>query len=103
PSSFISSGLSGIFFLDSATTGIPTCSGQNAAWYCPSPSPDPLTATNMGAHGNQGTVAFSIENADVLFSTSNTAFSTLGGPQPGAFYWGLPFFYGRDGFTHRKS
>ena len=42
---------------------------------------------------------FTIENADTLFGTNNTAFSTLGGTNPGAFDWGLPFFYGRNVYT----
>lgn len=99
PSSFIDSGSNGIFFLDSATTGIATCTGQNSSWYCPTPSPDALSATIQGANGNLGVVNFSIESADALFKTSNTAFSTLGGPLPGSFDWGLPFFFGRNVFT----
>ena len=99
PASFIDSGSGGIFFLDSATTGIPTCAGENSAWYCPTISPDRLSATNQGANGNQGVVNFSIENANQLLSTGNIAFSTLGGPQPGSFDWGLSFFFGRVVFT----
>jgi hypothetical protein len=48
-------------------------------------------------------VSFSIENADNLFNTPNTAFSTLAGPYgstpPVEFDWGLSFFYGRNVFT----
>ena len=105
PSSFIDSGSNGIFFLDSTTTGIPTCAGQNSGWYCPTNSPDNLSATNQGqdANGNPvgtaGTVNFTIEDASTLFNTNNTAFSTLGGPNPGAFDWGLAFFFGRNVFT----
>ncbi len=99
PSSFLDSGSNGIFFLDSATTGIPTCTGQNSSWYCPTTSPDALAATNQGANGNRGVVNFSIEDADRLFNTSNTAFSTLGGPQTGSFDWGLSFFFGKTVFT----
>ena len=32
----------------------------------------------------------------VLLNTSNTAFSTLGGPLTGSFDWGLTFFFGKD-------
>jgi Protein of unknown function (DUF3443) len=95
----IDSGSSGISFLDSATTSIATCTGANSSWYCPIPSPDRLSATNQGANGNQGVVNFSIENADSLLNTSNTAFSTLGGPFPGSFDWGLSFFFGKTVFT----
>lgn len=103
---FLDSGSNGLFFLDSSTTGIPTCSGfsGSSSWYCPSTSPDNLTASNQGQNtsgpvGNPVQVNFSIENATNLFNTSNTAFSTLGGPQSGSFDWGLSFFYGRSVFT----
>ena len=104
PSSFIDSGSNGIFFLDSATTGIPMCTVQTG-WYCPTTSPDNLSATNQGQDvngnpvGSPVTVNFAIENADMLFSTNNTAFSTTGAPNPGSFDWGLAFFYGRNLFT----
>ncbi len=96
---FFDSGSAGMSFLDSVTTGIPTCADGNSRWYCPVSSPDNLSATNQGANGNQGVVNFSIENADTLLKTGNAAFSTLGGPQTGAFDFGLPFFYGRTVFT----
>ena len=99
PASFIDSGSSGIFFLDSTTTGLPTCTGTNSSFYCPTTSPTRLTATNQGANGSLGVVNFSIENADRLLSTTNIAFSTLGGPRTGSFDWGLSFFYGRVVFT----
>jgi Protein of unknown function (DUF3443) len=99
PSSFIDSGSNGIFFLDSMTTGIPTCLVGGFPWYCPTPSSDRLSATNQGTNGNQGIVNFSIENAAVLLNTSNIAFSTLGRPLTGSFDWGLSFFYGRTVFT----
>jgi hypothetical protein len=96
---FLDSGSNGIFFLDSATTGIATCTVEGATWYCPTTSPDSLTATNQGTNANQGVVNFSIENASKLLSSGNVAFSTLGGPMPGSFRWGLAFFYGRSVFT----
>ncbi len=96
---FLDSGSNGIFFLDSTTTGIASCTVQGKTWYCPATSPDSLTATNQGTNGNQGVVNFSIENASKLLSSGNIAFSTLGGPMPGSFRWGLPFFYGRTVFT----
>jgi hypothetical protein len=100
PGSFIDSGSNGLFFLSTATTGIPTCAKPNDTWYCPTPSPDNLTAVNQGSDLQSGpTTHFSIENTNTLFSTNNTAFSTLGGPNPGAFDWGMSFFYGRDVFT----
>src|SRR5208282_1360672 len=69
PASFIDSGSSGIFFLDNATTGIPTCTVQNSTWYCPTTSTGNLSATNQGTNGNQGVVTFSIGNANTLFNT----------------------------------
>jgi hypothetical protein len=106
--SFIDSGSNGLFFLDTSTTNIPVCSGQDSSWYCPSSSPQSLTATNQGQNDSQQpsgsavAVNFSIENADTLFQTSNNAWSTLGGPYtppPVEFDWGLPFFFGRNVFT----
>lgn len=117
PQSFVDSGSNGYFFLDSAITGIPTCTGNLPAntWYCPTTSPDNLTATNQGENasgsgvGSAVPVNFSIENTNTLFSTDNTAFSTLSGPiaptcgsgsNPAcAFDWGLSFFYGKKVFT----
>jgi len=106
PQSFIDSGSNGLFFLDTNTTGIPTCTGYMGAssWYCPSTTPESLTAqnqgqTNSGTSGSPITVNFSIENANNLFNTGNTAFSTLSGPNTGVFDWGLPFFFGRDVLT----
>ncbi len=96
---FLDSGSNGIFFLDSTTTGIASCTVQGKTWYCPATSPDSLTATNQGTNGNQGVVNFSIENATTLLGSGNIAFSTLGGPMPDSFRWGLPFFYGRTVFT----
>ena len=102
PGSFIDSGSNGLFFLDSKTTNIPTCSGA-PSWYCPSTSPDNLSAVNQGSNGQSGpTTPFSIENALTLFNNNggnNTAFSTLGGPNPGSFDWGLSFFYGKNVFS----
>jgi len=106
PQSFLDSGSNGLFFLNSSTTGIPTCTGfmYSSDWYCPNPSPDNLTASNQGQNnaGPVGTpvaVNFSIENTATLFNTNNTAFSTLGGPNPGAVDFGLSFFFGRNVFT----
>ena len=103
-SSFIDSGSNGFFFQDSA---IPVCpsSPVTAAntWFCPGSAVN-LTAVNQGSNGQSGpTTHFAIENAINLFeanNASNTAFSTLGGPNSaGSFDWGLSFFYGRDVFT----
>jgi len=102
---FVDSGSNGLFFLDSSVSGVPaTCTGNLTSWYCPSPSPANLMASNQGqdTSGPVGTPVpanFSIESAQTLFNGSNTAFSTLGGPLSNTFDWGLSFFYGRSMFT----
>jgi len=96
--SFLDSGSNAIYFLDSATTGIPTCTDLTFL-YCPS-STQNLSATNIGANGAMGTVNFSVENGDTLTANqSNSVLPNLGGPNTGSFDWGLPFFYGRNVFT----
>ena len=101
---FLDSGSGALFFLDSTTTGIPTCQDPLTALYCPNPSPDNLTVSNQGQN-NSGPVGmpipanFSVEDATTLFGTNNAAFSTLGGEFPEVFDFGLPFFYGRNVFT----
>jgi len=97
-SSFIDSGSNGLFFLSSGATGITQCTGGDADFYCPSNTVS-LGAQNVGQNGTSGTVAFSIANAQKLFSTGNAAYSDLGGPNPGAFDWGAPFFFGRNVFV----
>src|SRR5262249_43473908 len=100
--SFIDSGSNGLFFLDTSTTGIATCSGQLSSWYCPSSSPFTLSPqpTNQGEDSNGNPVGSAVpvnvvvEDASSLFNTNNTAFSTLAGPNPGTFDWGLSFFFG---------
>ena len=97
PKSFIDSGSNGLFFLDAATSAISTCR-DNDSFYCP-PTTTTLTATNQGQGGSAVSVSFSVANANVLFNSPNYAFSNLGGPNAGAFDWGLPFFYGRNVYT----
>ncbi len=97
PSSFIDSGTNGLYFLDSSTTGLATCPDA-AFFYCP-PTPAALVATNRGTNGSSAAVNFTIANADALFNTPNAAFDNLGGPNAGAFEWGLPFFFGRNVYT----
>jgi hypothetical protein len=94
---FIDSGSNALFFLDSATTSIPVCS-DDQYFYCPS-SPANLTA-QASSGSTSTTVAFTVDNADTLFSNSTAAvFPDLGGPQSGIFDWGVPFFFGRNVFT----
>ena len=104
-SSFIDSGSNAFFFADSSIVVCPSSPVTPPnEWYCPTNSPDNLTAVNQGSNGQSGpTTTFSIENTINLFDTNNTAFSTLGGPsgagEGSSFDWGLSFFYGRDVFT----
>ena len=105
PGSFIDSGSSGYFFLDSTTTGLPNCAANSDAngFYCPA-SPVSFMAMNSGPNP-KGTgvpvsinVAFSIANALPLIDSTSVAFNNIGGPNPLMFDWGLPFFLGRTVF-----
>ncbi len=94
---FVDSGSNAYFFLDDKTTGLTVCP-DNSGFYCPS-SPANLSATTTSG-STSDMVQFSISNADTLFSArTNAVFGTLGGPNPGSFDWGLPFFYGRKVYT----
>jgi hypothetical protein len=99
--SFLDTGSNGYFFLDSKTTGLADCSTSQKGFYCP-PSPVNLSAVNNSAQGgsSSSTVNFTIVSASQLFANSNDfVFPTLGGPNPGIFDWGLPFFMGRNVFV----
>ncbi|MGA7335944.1 MAG: DUF3443 family protein [Candidatus Sulfotelmatobacter sp.] len=101
-SSFIDSGSNALLFPDS----LPACA-VHIAFYCPTSSTS-LSATTDGATQGAGTVDFTVDNADNLFSENgdDAVFIGLAGPagtydscsQGNAscvFDWGLPFFYGR--------
>ncbi len=109
--SVIDSGSNAYFFND---TQIPACTGTNSSYFCPSSSVA-LSGSIQGVTYNGTTntrtpsgpavpVNFTIDNADTLFSSTQTltAFPTLGGPNGSVggiisgFDWGLPFFYGRN-------
>ncbi|MGA2074271.1 MAG: DUF3443 family protein [Terriglobia bacterium] len=99
---FIDSGSNANYFLDSATLGNLDCA-DNTGWYCPAAT-DSFTVTNTGTNGTTGSLTFSIENADSLFSTGYAAFNDLGGdsgnsPSTDYFDFGVPFFYGRNVFV----
>jgi Protein of unknown function (DUF3443) len=111
--SFIDSGSNAIYFLDSSSTHIPTCSDPLhptiADFYCPN------STLNLSAkiHDTSGRVTlivnFSVANAMTLASSQdNIAFDNLAGPSvppsgasfmPAYFDWGLPFYFGRNVFT----
>ena len=95
-SSYIDSGSNGIYFLDSATTGLPLCP-DTSDFYCPA-TLQTLSATNRGANGATSAVTFKVGNTDLL-NVNFSAFSEVAGPNPGGFDWGLGFFFGRNVFT----
>jgi len=96
---FLDTGSNAYFFLDSKTTGIPDCASTEKGFYCPS-SPVSLSATNTSPQGASSTVNFTVVSASQLFSNGgNAVFPSLGGPNPGTFDWGLPFFFGRNVFV----
>jgi len=94
--SYIDSGSNGIFFLDARTTGLPLCT-QSTDFYCPA-SLSAQSATIRGINAVNSPVNFNVGNADAL-NGRFTAFSEVAGPNPGAFAWGLSFFFGRTVFT----
>ena len=104
--SFITSGSNAIRFPGS----LPGCA-VNTTFYCPASSTS-LSATNTGATQGAGTVEFTVDNADSLFSEDggDSVLIGLAGPEGTydscsqgnvscVFDWGLPFFYGRTVYT----
>ncbi len=106
PMSFIDTGSNAVFFLDSATTGLPGCV-HSPGFYCP-PTTQSLSATNTGANNQSKSVTFKVADLDTL-PARNWIFndvagsSSVGGSQSGLpslyFDWGLPFFFGRTVFV----
>ena len=116
-SSYLDTGTNGLFFDDTVLRNA-LCVG--AVWYCPTapqstlalnavisdaetvdaiynPNLDPLLWPHPAPQSVD--VNFQLSNAEVLFSTSNTAFSDVAGTAPQgsiAFAWGMPFFYGKQ-------
>lgn len=106
PYSFIDSGSNGYYFLDQSLTGIAECGGEELGFYCPASTVN-VSATNQGENGSSGAINFSIENADTLFNSNDSAYSDLGGisgtSAPYYFDLGLPFFFGRNLYTGLQS
>ena len=105
--SIIDSGSNGLFFLNTATTGLKMCTEGLQDFYCPATTAI-LSATILGASSLNVPVDFAVANTEKLDACKNCfAFSNLGGPMPGfpadssipAFDWGLPFFFGRTVYT----
>jgi hypothetical protein len=95
---FLDTGSNAIDFATSAITGMATCK-DFTFFYCPG-STQNFTATNLGVNGASSSVNFSIGNADTLLANPNDFVAPdLGGPNPGTFDWGLPFFFGRNVYT----
>jgi hypothetical protein len=106
PDSYIDSGSNAYFFNDASIPKNCRSSGGSTTadgWYCPAgTTPVTRNATLIDSLGNTAPAAFSIANADLLFSGSSTAFSNLGGSisqAPQTFVWGLSFFFGRSVYT----
>jgi hypothetical protein len=90
---FIDSGSNGLFF----SSGISTCA-TSTDFYCGGGQSFSATMYNYDPHSQGATnaaVAFTVGNADALFNSGNSCFSTLAGPSSLGFDWGLPFFFGR--------
>ena len=102
PNSYVDTGSNAMFFDDVALPkACQVSAGTASGWYCP-PTAWHQTATFIDALGTTGTVEFSVESADTLFSSGASAFANLGGTagQPAdTFVWGMPFFYGRKVFV----
>ncbi len=94
--SFIDSGSNGLFFTPPAGSQLPSCAAPNTVWFCPG-STLSFSATNTAASGApSGVVPFHIGNlVNLTANSSIRVFSEIGGPFPGSFDWGLPFFFGR--------
>jgi hypothetical protein len=97
--SFIDSGSNAYFF----NSSLATCASMTY-FYCPATSVAE-SATIQGQNGATHLVNFTIDNAENLFASADSAYANLGGPDSVAnaptssFDWGLPFFYGRPVFV----
>ena len=96
--SFLDTGSNGFFFLDSPTSGLPLCAAPNSGFYCPAGATN-VTITTTGLNSTSAQVQFSVANAYSLFTSNNIVFNNVGGPNPGSFDLGLPFFLGRKVFV----
>ncbi|MEY4736987.1 MAG: hypothetical protein RL302_1306 [Pseudomonadota bacterium] len=99
--SYLDTGTNGLFFSDNSSPLIALCAGST--WYCPFNSlvKPAILSDGDSPSQNPTPVSFTVDNAEAIFSTANTAFAGLAGAPSGAgstFAWGLPFFYGRRVF-----
>jgi hypothetical protein len=97
--SYFDTGSDALYFLDSVTAGLPLCADASY-YYCPT-STQNQSASVTNVNGTANAINFSVANADTLFVNfpAVSAFINLGGPNPGSFDWGLPFFFGRNVFV----
>lgn len=100
--SYLDSGSNAYFFDDSSLSTHCTGGGAGSSWYCPA-TVQTRALQLQDPYGSAAAVDVSIASADLLFASANTAFANLGGASgaanPGAFVFGLPFFYGRQVYT----
>lgn len=104
-SSFIDSGSNGLFFPAGNLSSTLTTCNSSTGFYCPATTQS-YSATLVLKNNQAGSIAFSIANAESLFTTNNYAVPTLGGTLQGQFDWGLPFFFGKNvyfGITGKSS
>jgi hypothetical protein len=103
--SIIDTGSNGLFF-PAPPSGLPICAPPNETWFCPA-STVAFSAVNTTLSSSpSSTISFQIGHFTNLLSSPNEAFSEIGGPTPGLFDWGLPFYFGRDvyvGFERKAS
>lgn len=88
---FFDSGSNGFFFGDAT---IPQSTIPSSLAFLPQGILS-LSVVVTGLNAVSATVPFNIANGTTLFNSGNFAFNNLGFSQPGAFDFGLPFFYGR--------
>ncbi len=92
----IDSGTDSYAFNDSTLT---VCSsGSFIGYYCPTPAPlsRPAVNTGVGANNASGTVDFTIEDPTTFVANAAAFTGLAGGAGSSHFYWGMPFFYGRQ-------
>ena len=103
--SYIDSGTTLYIFADSAIAACTT--KADTGFYCPA-SPLALSPQLQGVNGTTASGAFTLNNAQTLFTTTNAALPGIGGSGsafsnamaiPRSFAFGLPFFYGRNIYT----
>jgi hypothetical protein len=96
----LDTGSNGIYFLDTAHTGLPVCTNTEINYlYCPT-SNTPFPITNMGTNGTSAGASFVVGDASVLVLTNNDdALDDVAGPfgmGQEVIDLGMPFFFGKN-------